>query len=114
MAIGRSEDRDTPWNPLMLRHHVLVWDPIRVTHLGQRSCDRTTQAGHMTATDQNHRSCSPLPDGGRPHMDPRFLAGVTVTQCKDGRYFRPDTYLNLNCAVVRDSGISNRICASEG
>jgi len=47
-------------------------------------------------------------------MDPRFLAGVTVTQCKDGRYFRPDTYLNLNCAVVRDSGISNRICASEG
>lgn len=54
------------------------------------------------------------PRNGSVALDPRFLAGVTVTQCKDGRYFRPDTYLNLNCAVVRDSGISNRICASEG
>ena len=52
MAIGRSEDRDTPWNPLVLRHHCPVRDPIRVTHLGRRSSDRTTQAGHMTATDQ--------------------------------------------------------------
>src|SRR5215469_8641501 len=52
MAIGRSEDRDTPWDPMVLRHHFSVWDPIRVTHLGPRSSDRTTQAGHMTATDQ--------------------------------------------------------------
>ena len=37
MAIGQSEDRDNPWNPAMLRHHGPVWDPIRVTHLGQRS-----------------------------------------------------------------------------
>src|SRR5712692_7438178 len=37
MAIGRSEDRDNPRKPLVLRHHVLVWDRIRVTHLGQRS-----------------------------------------------------------------------------
>src|SRR4029077_4981046 len=29
MVIGRSEDRDTPWNPLVLRHHIPVWDPIR-------------------------------------------------------------------------------------
>src|ERR1700740_2992042 len=57
MAIGRSEDRDTPWSPLVLRHRYPVWDPIRVTHLGQRSFDRTIQAGHMTATDQAHLSC---------------------------------------------------------
>ena len=60
MVIGRSEDRDNPWNPLVLRHHVPVWDPIRVTHLGQRSPDRTTQAGHMAATDQSHRRCQRL------------------------------------------------------
>jgi len=36
----------------VLRHHRDVWDPIRVTHLGQRSYDRTTKAGHMTAFDQ--------------------------------------------------------------
>src|SRR4029077_12159142 len=60
MVIGRSEDRDNPWNPLVLRHHVPVWDPIRVTHLGQRSCDRTTQAGHMAATAQSHRRCQHL------------------------------------------------------
>ena len=34
-----------------------VWDPIRVTHLGPRSSDRATKAGHMTATDQSHRRC---------------------------------------------------------
>jgi hypothetical protein len=52
MVIGRSEDRDNPGNPLVLRHHVHVWDPIRVTHLGPRSADRTPKAAHMTAFDQ--------------------------------------------------------------
>src|SRR5437868_3853875 len=37
MAIGRSEDRDNPWDPVVLRHHGSVWGPIRATHLGQRS-----------------------------------------------------------------------------
>ena len=37
MAIGRSEDRDNPRDPLVLRHHHDVWDPVRVPHLGQRS-----------------------------------------------------------------------------
>ncbi len=68
MAIGRSEDRDTPRNPAMLRHRVLVRDPIRETHLGQRSRrphhkslpSRKRGAGHMTATDQTRRSCTAL------------------------------------------------------
>ena len=37
MAIGRTEDRDTPRDPVMLQHRYGVWDSIRVTHLGQRS-----------------------------------------------------------------------------
>jgi hypothetical protein len=53
MTIGRSEDRDNPWDPLVLRHHCDVWDLIRVPHLGQRSYDRTTKAGHMIAFDQS-------------------------------------------------------------
>ncbi len=68
MAIGRSEDRDTPRNPAMLRHRVLVRDPIRETHLGQRSRrphhkslpSQKRGAGHMTATDQTRRSCTAL------------------------------------------------------
>ena len=52
----------------MLRHHTHVWDPIRVTHLGQRSYDRTTKAGHMTAFDHTNRAAKSLRDGGRPHM----------------------------------------------
>jgi choline dehydrogenase-like flavoprotein len=64
MVIGRSEDRDTPGNPLMLRHHVLVWDPICVTHLSQRSNRPHQKAGHMTAFDQRHRSCIPLASRG--------------------------------------------------
>jgi len=58
MAIGRSEDRDTRGTLWCLDITIPVWDPIRVTHLGQRSFDRTTQAGHMIATDQSHRSCN--------------------------------------------------------
>ena len=69
MAIGRSEDRDNPGKPAVLRHHFHVRDPIRVTHLGQRSCDRTTKAGHMTAIDRTViRAAPPLRGGGRPHM----------------------------------------------
>jgi len=68
MAIGRSEDRKSPGNPTMLRHREYVWDPIRVTHLGQRSIRPHTQAGHMTAIDQTRSSCQTLQSGGRPHM----------------------------------------------
>ncbi len=69
MVIGRSEDRDTPRNPLVLRHHVLVWDPIRATHLGQRS-DRPRHKGRTY--DRNRPAPSQLQfslrAGGRPHM----------------------------------------------
>ena len=69
MAIGRTEDRDTPLNPVGLQPRQDVWDPIRVTHLGQRSIRPHTQAGHMTAIDQTRPSCSKsLQTGGRPHM----------------------------------------------
>ena len=69
MAIGRSEDRDNPWNPAMHRHHLPVRDPIRVTHLGQRPSVPRAKAGHMTAIDQNrHPPAPPLRGGGRPHM----------------------------------------------
>src|SRR5216684_3516327 len=69
MAIGRAEDRESPGNPTMLRHREYVRDPIRVTHLGQRSIRPHTQAGHMTAIDQTDSSCQTLQTGGRPHMD---------------------------------------------
>jgi len=37
MAIGRTQDRNTPGNPLGRTPRCDVWDPIRVTHLGPRS-----------------------------------------------------------------------------
>jgi len=70
MAIGRSEDRDNPRDPLVLRHHGNVWDPVRVPHLGQRSFDRTTQAEHMIAIDQTpSRSCNVLARTGPSTYD---------------------------------------------
>jgi len=56
MAIGRTEHRDTPLNPVGLQPRPDVWDPVRVIHLGQRSTRPRTQAGHMTAIDQTCRS----------------------------------------------------------
>jgi hypothetical protein len=73
MAIGRSEDRNSPGNPVRLQPRRPVWDPIRVTHLGQRSIRPHTKAGHMTAIDQTRPSCKKsLHGGGRPHMDSRL------------------------------------------
>jgi hypothetical protein len=70
MAIGRAEDRDTPRNPAALRRRVHVRDPIRATHLGQRSSRPHSKAGHMTAIDQNQLTADTLHNGGRPHMGP--------------------------------------------
>ena len=68
MAIGRTEDRNTPGNPLGRRPHRDVWGPIRVTHLGPRSTWPHIKAGHMTAIDQTRPSCKKsLRSGGRPH-----------------------------------------------
>ena len=69
MAIGRTEDWDTARDSVMLRHRESVCDPIRVTHLGQRSIRPHSKAGHMTAIDQTRPRCKkPLRGGGRPHM----------------------------------------------
>ena len=69
MAIGRTEDWDTARDSVMLRHRESVCDPIRVTHLGQRSIRPHSKAGHMTAIDQSRPRCKkPLRGGGRPHM----------------------------------------------
>ena len=67
MAIGRTEDRDTPGNPTMLRHRDYVRDPIRATHLGQRSIRPHTQAGHMTAIDQTRQNCKTPCQAGAVH-----------------------------------------------
>jgi len=69
MAIGRTEERDTARDSVMLRHRESVCDPIRVTHLGQRSIRPHSKAGHMTAIDQTCPRCKKtLRGGGRPHM----------------------------------------------
>lgn len=52
MAIGRTEDRNTPGNPLGHKPRRDVRGPIRVTHLGPRSTRPHTKAGHMTAIDR--------------------------------------------------------------
>jgi hypothetical protein len=77
MAIGRSEDRDNPRDPLVLRHHGNVWDPIRVPHLGQRSFDRTTQAEHMIAIDQTPSQLQRPCETGAVHIWVPAFAGKT-------------------------------------
>src|SRR5882762_64702 len=56
MAIGRTEDRDTPGDPVMCNIAKVFGNPVRATHLGQRSTRPHTQAGHMTAIDQTRHS----------------------------------------------------------
>src|ERR1700758_345855 len=68
MAIGRTEDRNTPGNPLGRRPRRDVWDPIRVTHLGPRSTRPHTKAGHMTAIDQTPSPAATSPcEAGAVH-----------------------------------------------
>jgi hypothetical protein len=51
MAIGRTEDRENPWDPVAFEVTPHVWVPIRGYHLGQQSTRLLQQAGHMTASD---------------------------------------------------------------
>jgi hypothetical protein len=67
MAIGRTEDRDTPGDPVMLQHRNGVRNPIRETHLGQRPIEPRTQAEHMTAIDQTRPSCQKPCEAGAVH-----------------------------------------------
>src|SRR5216683_7673629 len=90
MAIGRTEDRDTPQNPLMLRHRVYVQDPIRATHLGQRSPTAHTGRTH---------------DRNRP--DPsRQLHKILATRGPSTHGFRA-----RRCAAPRNDGIFCGFCA---
>ena len=86
MAIGRTEERDTARDSVMLRHRESVCDPIRVTHLGQRSIRPHSKAGHMTAIDQTCPRCKKtLRGGGRPHMSQRPRSTLLTTQA--GSFF---------------------------
>jgi hypothetical protein len=60
---GKPENRQAP------SAHTFDWDPFRGLHQGQRSADRTKQAGHMTAPDRNAKAPTfSLQQRGRPHM----------------------------------------------
>ena len=86
MAIGRTEDRNTPGNPLGPKPRRDVWGPIRVTHLGPRSTQPHTKAGHMNAIDQTRLSCKKsLRGGGRPHMGFGCRPVVDLSAVGEGR-----------------------------
>src|SRR5260370_5818409 len=72
MATGRTEDRDTPRNSLMLRHRVYVQDPIRATHLGQRSptthTGRTHDRNRPDPSHQLHKILATRGPSTHPHM----------------------------------------------
>jgi hypothetical protein len=62
MAIGRTEDRVNPWDPMaQFQATVRVWVPIRGFHLGQQLNQLHQQAGHMTASDQIARTAAQTP-----------------------------------------------------
>src|SRR6266851_10381564 len=63
MAIGRTDDRNNPWDPVVLRHRQGVWEPIGVTHLGQRS-PRTAHTGRTH--DRNRPDPSTLLNPCKP------------------------------------------------
>src|SRR5215472_5800566 len=52
MVIGRSEDRDNPWGPMVLGHHLRCLGPDPRTPSGPAVIRPHTKAGHMTAVDQ--------------------------------------------------------------
>src|SRR5688572_2595125 len=85
MAIGRTEDRDIPGNPTMLRHRDYVRDPhprnpsgpaVKPTALTGRTHDRNRP--DPTQLQNSLRT------GGRPHMDSGFRLldgrGMTTNQ----------------------------------
>src|SRR4051812_8807511 len=64
MAIGRTDDRNNPWDPVVPRHRQSVREPIGATHLGQRS--------------------SPTAHTGRTHDRNRPDPSTLLNPCKPG------------------------------
>jgi hypothetical protein len=81
MAIGRTEDRVNPWDPVaQLEVTMSVWVPIRGFHLGQQSTRLHQQAGHMTASDQIDTTAAhtPCKSGAVHTWTPAQVAGMTI------------------------------------
>jgi hypothetical protein len=79
MAIGRTEDRMNPWDPVAFEVTINVWVPIRGFHLGQQLIQLHQQAGHMTASDQIGTTLQKhLANRGPSTHGSRLKAGMTV------------------------------------
>ena len=80
MAIGRTEDRVNPWDPVaQVEVTMNVWVPIRGFHLGQQFKRLHQQAGHMTASDQIGSSLHKhLAGRGPSTYGSRLKAGMTT------------------------------------
>ena len=78
MAIGRSEDRDTPWDPVNAQTSLgLFGTRSAYPHLGQRSLPTALTGRTYDRNRPDPSSCrKSLRDGGRPHMDPGFTLRV--------------------------------------
>src|SRR5215469_3626192 len=96
MAIGRSEDRDTPWDPMVLRHHFSVWDPIRVTHLGQRSSDRTYKG---RTYDCNRPSRSAAAPAGTMRPELRGISLLAGKSREFHQFWPPSTSYGVEKAL---------------
>src|SRR5712671_5203127 len=99
MAIGRAEDRDTPRDPVMVNIATVFGNPVRATHLGQRSIRPHTQAGHMTAIDQTRLSCikslharGPSTHGSRLSPGRRLYATERAAATLEARLLRPQRW----------------------
>jgi len=78
MAIGRTEDRVNPWDPVAFEVTRSVWVPVRGIHLGQQFTQLHKQAGHMTASDQISTSTlHHLASRGPSTYGSRIKAGMT-------------------------------------
>lgn len=70
MAIGRSEDRESPSGSKAVKAAAMFGTRSAEPIWARGPMRPHQQAGHMTASDRSQIIASPLQAGGRPHMDP--------------------------------------------
>jgi len=83
MAIGRTEDRDTPGDPVMLQHRIECSEPDPRNPSGP-AVDRTAHTGRThdrNRPDPSLPAQNPCNGGGRPHMDPGFRRECEFNCC---------------------------------
>ena len=103
MVIGRTDERQNPFESMAVPCRKICLDAARGTHLGQRSCDRVKGRTHDRIRTNTKCCKTNLNPTGRPHM-------IQALCCIGGQRGKGWVYSNDLREPVAAAVLSGRSC----